>query len=251
MHSLQAPVYDETATYDAKMAPSRRGPLAGARLGVLRANVGVALGVTVLNARGTTTVSGEVPSPLFTNRPRPASPLERPGLKRQEFGVHLPPGLRVSGRRGLPHSRVRRSVLVPAAPRRADVHPRRADLRHAPRGVSPRPGATHPFRGGNHGLHDGRSGAGHRLRLQRRARPDLPPDPPLRGRSLRAVHRRLGRGRLPRRRAVGACRRRAGPGSASDSDSEALAGIELPPSRGDAGIAGGQSRNLASIDQDP
>ena len=89
-HGLQEPdVYFETATYEGTMATSR-GALADAWAGVLRGNVGVALGVTVLNARGTTAVSGQVPSPLFTNRHRTASLPERPGLKHQQVGMHLP-----------------------------------------------------------------------------------------------------------------------------------------------------------------
>ena len=88
-HSLQEALYDETAIYEATMT-SPGGTVLDAWAGVrVWGNVGVGLGGTVMNARGTTAISGSVPSPLFRNRPRTAA-LERQGLNHQQIGVHLP-----------------------------------------------------------------------------------------------------------------------------------------------------------------
>ena len=87
--SLAAGLYDETAVYESTMT-SPGGTVLDAWAGVrVWGNVGVGLGGTVLNARGTTAISGSVPSPLFKNRPRSAA-LERAGLNHQQIGVHLP-----------------------------------------------------------------------------------------------------------------------------------------------------------------
>jgi hypothetical protein len=89
MHSLTERVYGETATYEATMT-SPGGTVVDAWAGVrVWGDVGVALGATVLNARGATSISGSVPSPLFRNRHRAAS-IERQGLNHQQVGVHLP-----------------------------------------------------------------------------------------------------------------------------------------------------------------
>ncbi len=88
-HSLTETLYGETATYEAMMT-SPGGTVLDAWAGVrLWGDVGVALGATVLNARGTTAIAGSVPSPLFRNRHR-AESIERPGLNHQQVGVHLP-----------------------------------------------------------------------------------------------------------------------------------------------------------------
>ena len=88
-HSLEADLYDETAVYEATMT-SPGGTVLDAWAGVrVWGNLGVGLGGTVLNARGTTVISGSVPSPLFKNRPRSAA-IERAGLNHQQIGVHLP-----------------------------------------------------------------------------------------------------------------------------------------------------------------
>ena len=90
MHSLTERVYGETATYEATMT-SPGGTVVDAWAGVrVWGNLGVGLGATVLNARGTTAVSGSVPSPLFRDRHRTATLDPRPGLKHQQVGVHLP-----------------------------------------------------------------------------------------------------------------------------------------------------------------
>ena len=88
-HALTEALYGETATYEAAMT-SPGGNLLDAWVGVrVWGDLGVSLGATVLNARGTTAISGSVPSPLFTNRHRTAS-LERQSLNHQQVGVHLP-----------------------------------------------------------------------------------------------------------------------------------------------------------------
>ena len=88
-HALTEALYGERATYEASMTSSGGG-LLDAWVGVrVWRELGIGVGATVLNARGTTAVSGSVPSPLFTNRHRAAS-LERPGLRQQQVGVHLP-----------------------------------------------------------------------------------------------------------------------------------------------------------------
>ena len=90
MHGLTQPVYGETATYEATMT-SPGGTVVDAWAGVrVWGDLGIGLGATVLNARGSTAVSGSVPSPLFRNRHRTAPALERAGLKHQQVGVHLP-----------------------------------------------------------------------------------------------------------------------------------------------------------------
>ena len=87
-HALAEPLYGETATYEATMT-SPGGGLLDAWAGVrVWGDLGVSVGATVLNARGTTTISGSVPSPLFTNRHRAAS-LERQSVNHQQAGVHL------------------------------------------------------------------------------------------------------------------------------------------------------------------
>ena len=89
-HRLTDTVFQETATYDATMI-SPGGTVLDAWVGArVWGDLGVGIGATVLNARGTIAVSGSVPSPLFTNRHREASALERPGLNHQQIGVHLP-----------------------------------------------------------------------------------------------------------------------------------------------------------------
>ena len=89
-HRLTESLYGETATYEATMT-SPGGTVVDAWAGVrVWGDVGIALGATVLNARGTTAVSGSVPSPLFRNRHRAAPSLERRGLNHQQIGVHLP-----------------------------------------------------------------------------------------------------------------------------------------------------------------
>lgn len=88
-HALAESLYGERATYEGTMTSSGGG-LLDAWLGVrVWRDLGIGLGATVLNARGTTSVSGSVPSPLFTNRHRTAS-LELPGLRQQQVGVHVP-----------------------------------------------------------------------------------------------------------------------------------------------------------------
>lgn len=88
-HALTEPLYGERATYEATMT-SPGGGLLDAWVGVrVWSDLGIGLGATVLNARGNTAISGSVPSPLFTNRHRAAS-LERPGLRHQQVGVHVP-----------------------------------------------------------------------------------------------------------------------------------------------------------------
>lgn len=89
-HSLMQRLYGETATFDGTMT-SPGGSFVDAWAGVrVWGDVGVALGATVLNARGATAVSGSVPSPLFRNRHRTAPSFERQGLNHQQVGVHLP-----------------------------------------------------------------------------------------------------------------------------------------------------------------
>ena len=86
-HGLRSGLYGELATYEATLTSSGSG-LLDASAGVTWGGLGAALGVTARNASGAIGVGGSVPSPLFTNRHRAAS-LERPGLRRQEVGVHL------------------------------------------------------------------------------------------------------------------------------------------------------------------
>jgi hypothetical protein len=88
-HALTESLYGETATYEATMT-SPGGGLLDAWLGMrVWGDLGVSVGATVLNARGATSISGSVPSPLFRNRHRAAS-IERQGLNHQQVGVHLP-----------------------------------------------------------------------------------------------------------------------------------------------------------------
>lgn len=87
--TLDQALYGETATYEARMT-SPGGTLVDAWAGVrLWGNLGVALGGTVLNARGEIGLAGSIPSPLFRNRHRAAS-FERKALHHQQVGVHLP-----------------------------------------------------------------------------------------------------------------------------------------------------------------
>ncbi len=89
-HRLTETVFQETATYEATMT-SPGGPVLDAWLGArIWGDLGIGIGATVLNARGTIAASGSVPSPLFTNRHRTAAVLERPGLKHQQVGLHVP-----------------------------------------------------------------------------------------------------------------------------------------------------------------
>jgi hypothetical protein len=91
-HDFTETVYGEPATYDATMT-SPGGTVLDAWVGVRTwGNVGVGLGATVLNASGTIAVSGSVPSPLFSGEEayRGTALVERPRLKHQQVGVHLP-----------------------------------------------------------------------------------------------------------------------------------------------------------------
>lgn len=87
--TLEQDLYGETASYEATMT-SPGGTLVDAWAGVrLWGNVGLALGGTVLNARGEIGLEGSIPSPLFRNRHRAAS-FERKALNHQQVGIHLP-----------------------------------------------------------------------------------------------------------------------------------------------------------------
>jgi hypothetical protein len=68
--SLSAPIFGETATYGASHVSGGGGGL------------DIGAGVRVAS------VSGEVPNPLFFNRPRPVA-VDLTGLEYQELGVHL------------------------------------------------------------------------------------------------------------------------------------------------------------------
>ncbi|MCY4662859.1 MAG: outer membrane beta-barrel protein [Acidobacteria bacterium] len=91
-HILAETVYGEEANYKATMTSPGGTVLDVWAGGRVWGNLGIGVGATVLNARGTTAVSGSVPSPLFSGRDRyrEAPPLERPGLKHQQVGLHLP-----------------------------------------------------------------------------------------------------------------------------------------------------------------
>lgn len=84
---LEAPLFDETAVYDAT-SRSSEGTVLDASAGVrVWRGLAIGLGVTMFEVDSGMTVSGEVPSPLFVNRPRSAQ-FQQAGLHRQ-LGVHL------------------------------------------------------------------------------------------------------------------------------------------------------------------
>ena len=88
-NTLHVDIYDETATYDATMTTTG-GTVVDAWAGVrVVGNLGVGIGVTVLDGRGAIALDGSVPSPLFRGRHRTLSH-EQGGVNHQQFGFHIP-----------------------------------------------------------------------------------------------------------------------------------------------------------------
>jgi len=86
--SLSAPIFGETATYGASHVSGGGGGLdigAGVRVW---GNLAAGVAVTSFSNSSVASVSGEVPNPLFFNRPRPVA-VDLTGLEYQELGVHL------------------------------------------------------------------------------------------------------------------------------------------------------------------
>ncbi len=87
--TLRMDIYGETATYEATVT-SPGGTVVDAWAGVrIAGNLGLGVGVAVLDARGVVALEGSVPSPLFAGRHRTLSH-EQGGANRQYFGLHVP-----------------------------------------------------------------------------------------------------------------------------------------------------------------
>ena len=85
---LEAPLFDETAVYDATSSSSD-GTVLDASAGVrVWRGLAIGLGVTMFEVDSGMVVSGSVPSPLFANRPRSAQ-FQQGGLTHRQLGVHL------------------------------------------------------------------------------------------------------------------------------------------------------------------
>ncbi|HUR34287.1 MAG TPA: hypothetical protein VM032_10870 [Vicinamibacterales bacterium] len=87
--STTFPLYDETATI-ATSQPVHNGPVFGASGGYLvRPTIGVAVGLTIFNARSSdSAVVATIPDLFFFNRPKVVTATAT-GLKHREVGVHF------------------------------------------------------------------------------------------------------------------------------------------------------------------
>ena len=86
--TIEAPLFDETAVYDATSSSSE-GTVLDASAGVrVWRGLAVGLGVTMFEVRSSMEVSGSIPSPLFVNRPRNAQ-FQQGGLTHRQLGIHL------------------------------------------------------------------------------------------------------------------------------------------------------------------
>ncbi|MXY26093.1 MAG: hypothetical protein F4Y45_16445 [Acidobacteria bacterium] len=87
--TLHVEIYGETATYDATTT-TPGGTVVDAWAGLRTVgNLGVGIGVTVLDGRGVITLDGSVPSPLFRGRHRTLLH-EQGGLNYRQSGLHVP-----------------------------------------------------------------------------------------------------------------------------------------------------------------
>ncbi|MXZ72132.1 MAG: hypothetical protein F4Z04_11625 [Acidobacteria bacterium] len=87
--TLHVEIYGETATYDATTT-TPGGTVVDAWAGLRTVgNLGVGIGVTVLDGLGVITLDGSVPSPLFRGRHRTLLH-EQGGLNYRQSGLHVP-----------------------------------------------------------------------------------------------------------------------------------------------------------------